>query len=349
MRILSIETSCDETGIALLNIEGDLDNINLKIKKELLATQFETHRPFGGVVPGLARREHEKNLPLLTKELEVKEKDVDLITVTVGPGLDPCLWTGINFVKELQAEKFSNTEVVGVNHMEGHLYSFLLSEDLESIEDIFPAIQLVVSGGHTMVVLMKSLTQWEVLGETRDDAAGEAFDKVARMLGLEYPGGPEISKFAENGDSQTVDFPRPMINSGDYDFSFSGLKTAVLYYLKDNFKEIESSDLKFDIPRDKKADISASFQKAIIDTLVSKTFRAVEEFNAKSVMVSGGVAANTLLQESLKNKSKEKNKNFFVAPARYNTDNGVMIGLAGYINFLSGNSHKIESQPNLSL
>jgi N6-L-threonylcarbamoyladenine synthase len=254
MRILSIETSCDETAVALVEAKGGLKNLQFKILKNLVASQIKIHRPFGGVVPNLAKREHAKNLPILFNKLKTKNLKLkaDLIAVTVGPGLEPCLWTGINFAKELYSKlktHNSKLELIGVSHLEGHLYSFLLSQKtanpksqilnpkqktlefrISNLE--FPAISLLVSGGHTILLLMKDLTYYKKLGETRDDAVGECFDKVARLLGLVYPGGPEIEKLAKHGNPDVINFPRPMINQKNYDFSFSGLKTAVLYYLK---------------------------------------------------------------------------------------------------------------------
>lgn len=335
MKILSIETSCDETGISLVDAQGDINKPEFNILEEYVASQIETHREWGGVVPDLAKREHDKKLPILFKK--IKDRDVDLLTVTVGPGLDPCLWSGINFARDLKKKNFPNTELVGANHLEGHLYSFLLDEDRpENLKDVFPAVQLVVSGGHTILVYMKDMGSWEKLGETRDDAAGESFDKVARMLDLPYPGGPEIEKASKKGDSEAIDFPRPMINSDNYDFSFSGLKTAVLYYLRENEKVAEK-------------DVAASFQQAVVDTLTTKTFKAANEYNARSIMVSGGVAANSVLRNSFESQAKEKDLNLFIPPIQYNTDNASIIAVASYINNLVGKSYELKADPNLNL
>lgn len=335
MKILAIETSCDETGISLVDAQGDIQSPKFKILEEHVASQIETHREWGGVVPDLAKREHTKKLPLLFKK--IKNKDIDLLAVTVGPGLDPCLWSGINFAKDLKEESFPNTDLVGVNHLEGHLYSFLLDEDRpEDISSLFPAIQLVVSGGHTILVYMEDIKTYEKLGQTRDDAAGESFDKVARMLDLPYPGGPEIEKASEKGNPDMHDFPRPMINSDDYDFSFSGLKTAVLYYLREN-KEAKAED------------VAASFQKAVVDTLTTKTLKAAKQHNVKSIMISGGVAANSALRNSFKEKTKNKDINLFTPPIQYNTDNGTIIAVASYINNLSEENYDLEADPNLNL
>src|SRR3989344_1895392 len=285
MKILSIETSCDETGIALVQAEGGFSNPRFEVLKNLVSSQIKIHRPFGGVVPGLAKREHIKNLPLLFRKVfgiskqipksKFRMNTIDLIAVTVGPGLEPALWTGITFAQELlktltnadgkqtnaekSQRKSAKPKLVGVNHLEGHLYSFLLPQKTVSTKSKirnlkqkssgfrisnleFPAITLLVSGGHTTLLLMKNLKTWKRLGETKDDAAGEAFDKVARMLGLPYPGGPEIERITKKGNPEAINFPRPMIYQKNYDFSFSGLKTAVLYYLRNNFN-LRTSDV----------------------------------------------------------------------------------------------------------
>ena len=247
LTILAIETSCDETGITLLKAQGGLRAPKFRIQKNLVASQITIHRPFGGVVPNLAKREHLKNLPILYKKIfgaiggksEIALwKKIDLITVTVGPGLEPALWTGIEFAKRLAREH--KKTLIGANHLEGHLYSFLLPSRSSKAyasallpKTIFPAVALIVSGGHTILLHMESFSRWTRLGETRDDAAGEAYDKVARLLDIPYPGGPEIEKLAAKGNPFSITFPRPMLDQKNYDFSFSGLKTAVLYYVRD--------------------------------------------------------------------------------------------------------------------
>src|SRR3989344_1186135 len=245
MKILAIETSCDDTSIAIVQASGGLKRPRFKILKNLISSQIKVHAPFGGVVPNLAKREHQKNLPLLLRNIQHLTSSIQLITVTVGPGLEPALWAGIEFAKDLV--KKMNKPLIGANHMEGHLYSFLLpqktSHILHPTSRIFPAIALIVSGGHTILLKMDSLTKWKKLGETRDDAAGEAFDKVARLLGLSYPGGPELEKLAKIGDPKAINFPRPMLSDKNYDFSFSGLKTSVLYYLKDHHSEHRASNI----------------------------------------------------------------------------------------------------------
>jgi N6-L-threonylcarbamoyladenine synthase len=362
MNILAIETSCDETGIALLKASGGLLHPRFELKKNLVSSQIKLHRPFGGVVPNLAKREHLKNLPILFKRIAKDgpaKKDqkksapyaefmrgIDLITVTVGPGLEPALWTGIEFAKQLA--KDYHKPLLGANHLEGHLYSFLLKTGSVSsnllafskrsgeatrendTKNIFPAIALIVSGGHTVLLRVESFSKWRRLGETRDDAAGEAFDKVARMLDLPYPGGPEIEKAAKQGDPGAIAFPRPMIHEKSYDFSFSGLKTSVLYYVRDHAMS--------DIARDEKqrmtADIAASFQQASIDVLLAKTMRAAETYGAKSVILCGGVAANKALRNQMKRAARDAGRIFFVPEFKYNLDNAAMIGAAGYMAFL---------------
>lgn len=355
MNIFAIETSCDETGLAFVKAGGGLSAPKFKVLKETLASQIETHRPWGGVVPGLAKREHEKNLPVLFEKILKNETyspagglKPDVIAVTVGPGLEPCLWSGINFAEEIHKKHFPKAKLVGINHLEGHLYSFLLDPKTHppagglkpNISELFPAVALLVSGGHTMLIVMESMTKWKKLGETRDDAAGEAFDKAARMLNLPYPGGPEIEKLAKNGYSDAVEFPRPMMYTKDYDFSFSGLKTAVLYYLRDQADEANQTN---------KADVAASFQKAAFEPLVTKTKRAVREFGAQSIFLSGGVAANKELQAQLKAVSRELKTDFYTAPVKYNTDNGVMIAVAAYITIEKRGMLDITAQANLGL
>lgn len=342
MNILAIETSCDETAFALLEAEGGLRTPRFSILKNLVSSQISVHRPWGGVVPNLAKREHLKNLPLIFKQIAGNNfPKIDILAVTVGPGLEPALWTGIGFAKEIHAKHFPKAKLIGANHLEGHLYSFLLEQEAISksggpISKLFPAIALVVSGGHTILLRMDSLTTWKKLGETRDDAVGEAFDKAAKMLELPYPGGPEIQKLAEKGNPDAIPFPRPMMHTKDYYFSFSGLKTSVLYYLRDH-------------PNASKADVAASFQKAAVDVLVHKAARAASACKAKSIFLSGGVAANAALRKALDAKSREFGIHFLVPPITFNTDNAVMIGVAGYMSHLRKKNRRIAAQANLSL
>jgi N6-L-threonylcarbamoyladenine synthase len=266
--------------------------------------------------------------------------DVDAIAVTVGPGLEPALWAGIEFAKELA--KKTGKPLIGANHMEGHLFSTWLTQTGKLPK--FPAIALVVSGGHTILLAMQSLTKWKKLGETRDDAAGEAFDKVARILDLPYPGGPEIEKLAllrqpaDQGKqkSGTISFPRPMLKEKNYEFSFSGIKTSALYYLRDN-------------PEVSKTDVAASFQQAVVDVLVGKTIRAAEEYGAKSVLLSGGVSANKYLQNSLRSATNDLRAVFHVPEVQYNTDNAAMIAAAAYIQKLRKKKLPLRANANLNL
>ncbi len=373
MRILAIETSCDETGIALLEaIESGrttrkhaAPNVpTVRVLKNLVSSQIKIHRPFGGVVPNLAKREHLKNLPILLEKISgktpvAKKKffaGIDLLTVTVGPGLEPALWTGIEFAKMLAAEY--KKPLVGANHLEGHLYSFLLSKKKTAVQNIFPAVALIVSGGHTILLRIESFSQWKRLGETRDDAAGEAFDKVARLLALPYPGGPEIEKLAaaqaktggEHGrvahPKGTITFPRPMLHDKSYDFSFSGLKTAVLYYLRDNPLAIA--------PARQKMDIAASFQAATIDVLAAKTLRAVREAGAgksriRSIILCGGVAANKALRSRFAREARAAGCAFFVPDFKYNLDNAAMIGAAGYMAYMRKKKYPLRADGGLEI
>lgn len=353
MKLLAVETSCDETAIALVECKGGFSDPQFKVIRNVVASQIPIHREFGGVVPNLAKREHLKNLPIILKKmggLNLKN-EIDAVVVTVGPGLEPALWTGIEFAEKLAAEW--KKPIIGASHLEGHLYSFLLERKKNKLQNIFPAVSLIVSGGHTILLYLQSLAKYKKIGETRDDAAGEAFDKAARLLRLPYPGGPEIEKAAGSGNPKAVNFPRPMIYEKNFDFSFSGLKTSLLYYIKNSFK----ADWKeFNKNYGKKGksvknfhDIAASFEQALIDCLVYKTIKAAGELKAKSISISGGVAANCLLRNSLSKEAKKIKINFFAPGFEFNTDNAAMIAVAGYINFLRKRRLKIEAQPNLGL
>lgn len=371
MKILAIETSCDETSLALLECFGGIRAPKFKVLKHLITSQIKLHEPFGGVVPNIAKREHIKNLPILYKEIlgvgakeKTNWKKIDLISVTVGPGLEPALWAGIEFAKKLSKEW--KKPVIGANHMEGHLYSFLLAQKTEisnvkfpiskqktpksnikvQISKMFPAIALLVSGGHTILLLMKDIKSWKKLGETRDDAVGEAFDKVARILKLPYPGGPQIERLAREGNETAIDFPRPMIHDKNYDFSYSGLKTSVLYYCRDN-------------PGANPADVAASFQNAATEVLIKKAMRAAKEFSSKggssrggkvkSIILAGGVAANSYLREKL-GAEAEKEKMIFLVPGfTFNTDNAAMIGAAGYFNYLRKKNRPLIARGDMGI
>lgn len=342
MKILGIETSCDETGIALVEASGGLKNPRFRVLKNLVASQIKIHAPFGGVVPNLAKREHEKNLPILLKRLlGCPTAKWDIVAVTVGPGLEPCLWQGIEFAKEV-AKKFKKS-VVAVNHMEGHIASVLLGQEKQE-EIKFPALALLVSGGHTELVLMKNWLNYKIIGETLDDAVGEAFDKVARMLSLPYPGGPELSKLADKLTrprmSGQIKLPRPMINSKDLNFSFSGLKTAVLYALRDN-------------PKLNKAALAKEFQNAAVDVLVVKTLKAIDRHKPKTLIVAGGVAANKHLQKEISSAMKKfPGIQTMVPDPQFTGDNAAMIASAGYFHALKKNfakPNKLKASGQLSL
>lgn len=365
MKILSIETSCDETGVSILEVKGGKKNPIFRVLANNLNSQIQIHTQYGGVFPALAKREHQKNLPILLEKTlhDAKLKKVDLIVVTSGPGLEPALWTGIVFAKDL-SEKW-HVPVMPVNHMEGHMLSvFGNNKGTFKIPKIeFPALALLVSGGHTELVLAKGWRKYKIIGETLDDAAGEAFDKVARMMGLPYPGGPEISKLATKARSESVylrslgkrdgavqrkflaenfradqmhalapySLPRPMLHSKNFDFSFSGLKTAVLYLIR----RIEP------LNDEKRKQIALEFENAVVETLVHKTKKAQEKFKTKTLIVAGGVSGNKHLQKEIK-KTVEYKKNVLFPSQALSTDNSVMIGIAGYFKFLENNKKGVN-------
>jgi len=353
MKILSIETSCDETGISILEIKGNKKNPIFEVLANSLNSQIKIHAPFGGVYPMLAKREHIKNLPILLKKTLKKiamqdiaiNPKIDLIAVTSGPGLEPALWTGIVFAKELS--KKWNVPVIPVNHMEGHILSvFGKNKGKFQIPKInFPILSLLVSGGHTELVLSKDWMKYKIIGESLDDAAGEAFDKVARMLELPYPGGPEISKLAEQERKTkkipNFSLPRPMIYTKNFNFSFSGLKTSVLYLIK----KIGKLDDKT------KKEIACEFENAVIETLVHKTKKAIEKYNIKTMIVAGGVSSNKHLRKEMK-KMVENKQNLIFPGKNLSTDNSIMIGIVGYFKFLAkkgkiSKSFKIKADGNL--
>lgn len=343
MLILGIETSCDETAIAILEAKKN----KIKVLSNIVSSQVKIHAPFGGVVPSLAAREHEKNLkPVFEKalkEAKIKITEIDLIAVTIGPGLEIALWKGINFAKEL-AQRFKKA-LIGVNHLEGHIYSNWLlplnkNKILRSFSEVGPALNLIVSGGHTQLVIMTGHGKFKIIGETQDDAAGEAFDKIARMMNLGFPGGPVISKLAEKGSPKKFTLPRPMINQKNYNFSFSGLKTAVLYLLKDLGKTNEKT----------MADVCASFQQAVIDVLVQKTIKAAKEYKVKLIFLSGGVSANKLLRKTLQKEAKKLKVAYSQPELQYTGDNAAMIALSAYYKFKANRkTGKIIAEPNLKI
>lgn len=415
MVILGIETSCDETAVAIIAVSGIGAKPRVSVLSNVVSSQVKLHAKFGGVVPHLAKREHQRNLvPVLLTALKeaglrnpksealsskqiqnaklkilssilAREQDlfarmvpevlprpapkIDAIAVTVGPGLAPALWVGVNFARALAF--LWKKPLIPINHLEGHIYTNVLPHirvnskfqipPKESLRDPtgransktlpipyspfpikFPALCLIVSGGHTELVLMRRYGDYRVIGETRDDAAGEAFDKVAKMMHLGFPGGPVISKLAESGNVKAFSFPRPMINSKDFHFSFSGLKTAVLYTLR-GLKRVDAKT---------KQNIAASFERAVVDVLVSKTIRAARHYKVKTVMIGGGVAANMRLRsqlaKALRGLSPVPHTLF---PAISLTgDNALMIALAGYFNRNKKSAWKnLQADANLRL
>jgi N6-L-threonylcarbamoyladenine synthase len=413
MRILAIETSCDDTGIAILESNS---RSQPKILADLVSSQVKIHAPWGGVVPMLAKREHQKNLvpileqglketdllallghsdpanageeslanastaarirgksfglrlqddntlkTILNREPELLKKiipflkkyqrpDIDLIAVTIGPGLEPALWVGVNFARALAY--VWNLPIAPINHLEAHLGAALAfgTERKSSAipKNLFPAVCLIVSGGHTQLILMRDFGEYRILGETRDDAAGEAFDKVAKMLNLGYPGGPIISQIANRQSpiAKKISLPRPMINTKDFDFSFSGLKTAALYLTK----KLTKAQLKNFTPA-----IAAEFQQAIVDVLVAKTIRAAKEFKAKTVLLAGGVASNNLLRNTLSLATNHLSLNFLVPPKNFCTDNAAMVAYTAYLEKTTFekkyrfNWKKIKADANLTI
>ncbi len=423
MIILGIETSCDETAVSVVVAEGDLDSLGFKVLGSAVHSQIEIHKPYGGVFPTLAKREHIKNLPIVYKQAlsnaKIKESEIEIIAVTVGPGLEPALWTGINFAEDLS--KKLKVPAVPANHMEGHIASVLFNKTDEfSISNIqFPILALLISGGHTELVYLKSWTEKEKIGETKDDAVGEAFDKVARMLGLPYPGGPEISALAEiarknakqtqnNAEKILYDsassqrnsaprFPRPMIHSKDFDFSFSGLKTAVLYYLR-NLKNpfspqvqkctdifllenscvarlesasqaISESRGSENFSKETVLAVAREFEDAVIETLISKTKKALDELSKgvfwdqgssktpfdsiKTLVIGGGVIANKALRENFLNLKKYYPELKIMIPEKsLTTDNATMIAAAGFIEYLrgkKGSQKELRADGNLDI
>lgn len=387
--ILSIETSCDETALSVLSVLNDQAPHFTILSNELIS-QIDIHREFGGVFPAIAKREHAKAIfPLFIKSLtdaslitqgttdltgkeeairalftheqelcdlfiqeiaHIEKPHIDCIAVTTGPGLEPALWVGVNFARALAYTW--DIPLVPVNHMEGHVMSVIAQKNgntFESAPISFPALSLLVSGGHTELVVIRDWMNYEKIGQTKDDAVGEAFDKVARMIGLPYPGGPEISKLAHEAREAHLhadfEFPRPMMHSGDYSFSYSGLKTSALYRIQD-MGTLNEQDKKI---------IALEFENAAIEVLIKKTLRAVDEYSIRTVMVGGGVANNTYLQEELKKAINAHDSSIALYFPRkdFSTDNSLMIGVAGYYQFLKNkkgaNVFDVRANGNWSL
>ncbi|MFA5691980.1 MAG: tRNA (adenosine(37)-N6)-threonylcarbamoyltransferase complex transferase subunit TsaD [Acholeplasmataceae bacterium] len=330
MIILSVETSCDETSVAVTK-DGK------EVLSNAVLSQINIHEKFGGVVPEVASRAHiEYMLHIFDqaiKEAKIKIKDIDLVAVTKGPGLIGSLLVGINAATTFAYA--NNLPIIGVNHLIGHIYAALIDDEF-----IFPALVLLVSGGHTETLLIKDHFEIELIGTTLDDAVGEAYDKVARLLGLAYPGGPIIDKLAQLG-KPIYDLPRPMLHSKDDNFSFSGLKSAVLYLLKD----LEKENIKY-----KNEDIACSFQEAVTDVLVKKTKDLAKRLKVNQVIVVGGVAANSGLRTKL---SKEiKDLPIILPKIKYCTDQAAMIGIAAYYQYLkygTKNLYNLNGEPGLKI
>lgn len=330
---LGIETSCDETGAAVIQ-DGT------KIRSNIVLSQIDIHQKYGGVVPEIASRKHiEAIFPVINEaieEAEVTLDDIEVIAVTYGPGLVGSLLVGIAAAKALAYAL--DKPLVGVNHIEGHIYAnFLNRAELRP-----PFVCLTVSGGHTDLLLIPELGHYGILGRTRDDAAGEAFDKIARVLGLPYPGGPQIEKLAAEGNRSAIPFPRGLNEPGNFDFSFSGLKTAALNYLNHAKQKGEDVNL---------PDFAASFQWAIIDVLTTKLLAAAEQYQVKQVVLSGGVAANKTFRNHVKEKAAQLGLEVWYPPAYLCTDNAAMIGSAGYFRYKAGHRSgwDLNALPNLKL
>lgn len=339
VKILAIETSCDETALALVEGTGE----RVVLHASVVRSQVDIHAAYGGVVPDIAAREHiELLMPMMHKaKADGLLEGLDAIAVTAGPGLAPALRVGVGAAKGLAWSL--GLPLVPVCHLEGHIYASWLQKDHKVPQ--FPLLALIVSGGHTEIVLMKGHGQFERLGETLDDAAGEAFDKVAKMMDLGYPGGPKVDALAKTGNKEAYAFPRPMEKSGDLLMSFSGIKTSVLYTLR------ALTDAQA-LTEQVKADIAASFEEAVIDILIKKTMTAVAQVQPASVVLAGGVAANANLRVRLASACAQVNVPFFLSELQYSMDNAAMIAVAGYFRFLQGaavDPAQVFPDPNLDI
>ncbi len=313
--ILGIESSCDETSAAILQ-NGDLRSV-------VVSSQF-FHDKFGGVVPELASRAHVRSMMPIVREAfsraGISSNDLTAVAITYAPGLMGSLLVGLNFAKGLSLGL--NIPLIAVHHIEAHIFSALLESEKPSL----PFIALIVSGGHTLLLCVRDVGSYEFLGETLDDAAGEAFDKVGKMLGLEYPAGPQIDAMSKEGNPEFVKFPRALLGESNYDFSFSGIKTSVLYWLK------KQSDVTVEMRRD----IAASFQRAMVDVLVSKAVQAAKAHSVRDIVCAGGVSANSELRERFKNECTRHGMRFFVPRPLFSTDNAAMIAMLGALKLERG-------------
>lgn len=328
--ILAIESSCDETSAAILR-DGELASV-------VISSQM-FHKGYGGIVPELASRAHAKAIiPIVEETLKkasISPQDIDAVAVTYAPGLMGSLLVGSNFAKGYALSL--DVPLIGVHHIEAHIFSVLLEEEKPQL----PFIALIVSGGHTLLVLVEDVGKYTILGKTLDDAAGEAFDKVGKMLGLGYPAGPVIDKLATEGNPSFVQFPRPMMSDANFDFSFSGIKTSMLYYLRDN-PSVKETNLN---------DVAASFQRAVVDVLVTKSMKAAREYEVTDIVCVGGVSANSELRTRFQDECKRSGKRFYSPRPLFSTDNAAMIAMTGALKWQRGivSSLSLQSQPRVSL
>ncbi len=333
--ILGIESSCDETAASIV-VDGH------KVLCSPIASQIDLHQKYGGVVPEIAARAHIENIiPIIRETFEssaITKDQIDAVAVAHCPGLTPALLIGVTAAKALAWSW--QKPLIAINHIHAHIQSVLL----EQMQEVFPAVAMVVSGGHTSLYDCRNPLELSLMGQTLDDAAGEAFDKVAAILKLPYPGGPSIEKLAKDGDPKAIQFPRTWLSKESLDFSFSGIKTAVLYHcrgqnmLGDNRVETMSHQ--------EKADIAASFQQAVIDVLIKKTLRATDKINAKTVLMGGGVAANSTLRDALQVACEKQGIQLIVAPKKYCTDNAAMVASLGYHKFIEGQFAELSLEPS---
>lgn len=344
MKILAIETSCDDTAAALIEGSGTGKNARVKIISQVAASQIPLHRRYGGVVPEVAARAHaETIMPLVAEVFDqagykkniLAAPPIDAIAVTCGPGLVTSLWVGVSAAKTFAW--LWNKPVFGVNHIVGHIFSACLERALPE----FPALAVIVSGGHTELIWLPRVNAWKKIGATRDDAAGEAFDKFGKLLGFPYPGGPQISALAEHGNPAAINFPRPMLTDANLDFSFAGLKTSGRTWLEKQKK----------LPPKLKADACASYQQAIVDVIVKKTERAILARAPRTVLLGGGVAANDALRSALAEMCQKNKTKILLPEKKFTGDNAAMIGAAAYFapRAFKTTWPKLAARPNFEL